>query len=121
MTVTGTMMRALVPQFVAAFMVVALAVGTIAALDFAKLTSLQPTKVVGITELPNGGGLMSCADASQACLGAYEPALIITPAQVMATRWGEFEQRRSSTIDPVEFLLALTERKTSAHDAAQRP
>ena len=68
----------------------------------------------GIAELPNGGGLMSCADASQACLGAYEPALIITPSQVMATRWGEFEQRRSSTIDPVEFLLALTERKTLA-------
>jgi hypothetical protein len=69
------MMRALVmTQFVAAFIVAALAVGTIAALDSPKLTSLQPTKVVGIAELPNGGGLMSCADASQACLGAYEPA-----------------------------------------------
>ena len=119
MTVTGTMMRA--RQFVAAFIVAALAIGTIAALHSPKLTSSQPTKVVGIDELPNGGALMSCADASQACLYGYEPALILTPSQVMATRWGEFEQRRSSTVDPVEFLLALTERKTSVLDASERP
>ena len=105
MTVTGTMMRARVTLLVAAFIVAALAIGTIAALHSSKLRALQPIRVVGI-ELPSGSGLMSCADASQACLGAYEPALVITPSQVMATRWGEFEQRRSSTIDPVEFLLA---------------
>ena len=114
-------MRARVTLFVAVFIVAALAIGTIAALHSPKLTALQPTKVVGIDELPNGSGLMSCADASQACLGAYEPALVITPSQVMATRWGEFEQRRSSTTDPVEFLLALTERKTSVLDASGRP
>ena len=118
MTVIGTMMRALVTQLVVAFVIAALATGTIAALDFPKLTSLP--KVVGIDELPNGSRLMSCADASQACLSAYEPALTITPSQVMTTRWGEFEQRRSSMIDPVEFLLALTERKTSILDPGER-
>ena len=81
------MMRALVTQFVAALIVAALAIGTIATLHSSKPTSLQPIKVVGIDELPNGSGLMSCADASQACLGTYEPALIITPSQVIATRW----------------------------------
>ena len=85
------MMRALVKQFVLASTIAALAVWTIVAVDSPRLTSLQPTKIVGIDELPNGG----------------------TPAQVMATRWGEFEQRRSSTIDPVEFLLALAEHKAS--------
>ena len=115
------MMRALVTQFVVALFVAALAIGTIAALHSPK-PALQPIKAVGIDGLPNGSGLMSCADAAQACLGAYEPALIVTPSQqVMSTRWGEFEQQRSSTIDPVEFLLALTERKTSVLDASERP
>lgn len=119
MTVTGTMMRALVTQFVAALLVATLAIGTIAAVHSPK-PALQPIRAVGIDELPNSG-LMSCADASQPCLGVYEPALIVMPSQqVMATRWGEFEQRPSLTIDPVEFLLALTERKTSVLDASER-
>ena len=84
------MMRVLVKQFVMAFVIAGFALGTIVAVDSPRLTSLQLTKSVGIDELPNGG----------------------TSAQVMAIRWGEFEQRRSSTIDPVEFLLALAERKT---------
>ena len=36
-----------------------------------------------------------------------------TPSQIIITRWGEFEQQRSSTVDPVEMLLALTERGTA--------
>jgi hypothetical protein len=65
-------------QFVAAFVIAALAVGTIAAFDSSKPTRfLQSIKLVWIDELPNDGrgGLMSCADASQACPGPYEPAL----------------------------------------------
>ena len=100
MTVAKTIMRALVKQFVMASIIAALAVGTIAAVDAPRLTSLQPsTKILGIDELPNGG----------------------TPAQVMATRWGEFEQRRPSTIDSVEFLLARADRETPVLDARERP
>jgi hypothetical protein len=77
LNVTGAMMRALVMQFVAAFVIAALVVGTIAAFDSSKPRFLQPVKLVWIDELPNDGRaeLMSCADAPQACPGPYEPAL----------------------------------------------
>lgn len=54
-------------------------------------------------------------------VGVFIPPPKLTPSQVIATRWGEFEQWRSLTIDPVELLLALTERKTSVRDAGERP
>jgi hypothetical protein len=33
-----------------------------------------------------------------------------TPSQIVVARWGEFDQSRSSTVDPLAMLLALTER-----------
>jgi hypothetical protein len=40
-----------------------------------------------------------------------------TPSQIITTRWGEFEQRRSSTVDPLAMLLALAERGPANTDA----
>ena len=71
------MMRGIVAQFVAAAVIAALAIGTIAAISSPKPRALQLVKLEWLDELPNDGrgGLMSCADASRACPGPYEPVL----------------------------------------------
>jgi len=33
-----------------------------------------------------------------------------TPSRIVVARWGEFDQSRSSTSDPLAMLLAMTER-----------
>ena len=40
-----------------------------------------------------------------------------TPPRIITTRWGEFEQRRSSAVDPLATLLALAERGPANTDA----
>jgi hypothetical protein len=47
-------------------------------------------------------------------MGVITSPLKSTASQIV-TRWGEFEQR-SSTVDPVAMLIALTEQATAIHD-----
>jgi hypothetical protein len=48
-------------------------------------------------------------------MGVITSPLKSTASQIVVTRWGEFEQR-SSTVDPVAMLIALTEQATAIHD-----
>jgi len=71
------MMRAIVTGLVVAVLVAMLAVGAIGALSSSNPKPLQPVKVGRLVELRESsrGGLMSCANASQACPGPYEPVV----------------------------------------------
>ena len=35
------------------------------------------------------------------------------PSQIVKARWGEFQQGHSTNFDPIELLMALTERASS--------
>ena len=43
-------------------------------------------------------------------IGMFISPMDPTPSQIVLTRWGEFDQRPSSTVDPLAMLLALAER-----------
>ena len=43
-------------------------------------------------------------------IGMFIPPPESTPSRIVVARWGEFDQPRSSTFDPLAMLLAMTER-----------
>jgi len=72
------MMRAIVTELVVSVLIAVLVVNAIAALESSKPRPSQLVKVSRLDEFPESSrdGLMSCATASQACPGPYEPVLI---------------------------------------------
>jgi len=54
--------------------------------------------------------LVSVMTLGAAPIGMFIPPLESTPSRIVVARWGEFDQPRSSTVDPLAMLLAMTER-----------
>jgi hypothetical protein len=43
-------------------------------------------------------------------IGIFIPSREFMPSRIIDARWGEFEQPRSSTFDPVAMVLAMSDR-----------
>jgi hypothetical protein len=54
--------------------------------------------------------LLAVTALVNAPFGMFVAPPAATPSRIVHARWGEFDQPRSSTFDPVAMLLAMTER-----------
>jgi hypothetical protein len=63
-----------------------------------------------VTTLRSVTALLAAATLVAAPIGMLIFPQESTPSEVVVARWGEFDQPRSSTVDPLAMLLAMTER-----------
>lgn len=54
--------------------------------------------------------LLAVTALVNAPIGIFIPSREFMPSRIIDARWGEFEQPRSSTFDPVAMVLAMSDR-----------